>query len=114
MSFFDSEVVKAEMTQIHELQEDIYKNVFEFGNMQKDQKLKHVEVLEKLLEKQRILYCRLSLSDDPEAKEMKQRIFDSAKLMGLPSDGSMQDVFSSMATMLEAMRKKIDNTGTDL
>ena len=30
MSFFDSDVVRAEMAEISELQEDIYKNVFKF------------------------------------------------------------------------------------
>jgi hypothetical protein len=41
------------------------------------------------LGKQQILYTRLSLSDDPEAKEMKQKITDSAQLMGLPANVDM-------------------------
>ena len=48
--------------------------------MDKEEKLFHVSMLEKLLDKQKILYTRLSLSDDPEAKMMKQKIVDSAKL----------------------------------
>ena len=42
MSFFDSEVVRAEMTEIGELQEDVYKNVFKFPTMDKEEKIKHV------------------------------------------------------------------------
>ena len=30
MSFFDSDVVRAEMTAISEIQDDVYKNVFKF------------------------------------------------------------------------------------
>jgi hypothetical protein len=30
MSFFDSDVVRAEMTEISELQEDVYRNIFNF------------------------------------------------------------------------------------
>ena len=41
MSFFDSEVVRAEMTEIGELQEDVYKNVFKFPTMDKEEKIKH-------------------------------------------------------------------------
>ena len=78
MSFFDSEVVRSEMTEITELQEDIYKKVFQFPTMTKEEKVEHVEMLEKLLEKQRVLYTRLSLSDDPEAKQMKENIVNSA------------------------------------
>ena len=74
MSFFDSDVVRAEMTEISELQEDVYRNVFKFPSMNKEEKKFHVGMLERLLDKQKVLYTRLSLSDDPEAKEMKERI----------------------------------------
>ena len=66
MSFFDSEMVRAELAEISELQEDIYGNVFEFYRMDKDQKIKHVNLLQKLLEKQRVLYTRMSLSGSSE------------------------------------------------
>ena len=114
MSFFKSEVVRAEMTEISEMQEEIYKNVFEFPDMSKEQKLSHVELLDKLLNKQKVLYTRLSLSDDPEAKEMKSRIVESASMMGLPENVDMNVIFNNMSKMLEAMRQRIDETGSDL
>ena len=114
MSFFDSDVVRAEMTAISEIQDDVYKNVFKFPSMDKEEKLEHVGMLETLLEKQKILYARLSLSDDPEAKEMKQRIVDSAVMMGLPKGTDMNMVFNNMSQMLEVMKDQIDKTGSDL
>lgn len=108
MSFFESEVVRAEMTEISELQEEIYKNVFNFSRMNKEEKIFHVSLLEKLLNKQKILYTRLSLSDDPEAKMMKERISDSAALMGLPEDVDMNVIFNNMTKLLESMRSRID------
>ena len=33
MSFFDSEIVRAEMAEIHELQEDVYENFMRFPYM---------------------------------------------------------------------------------
>ena len=81
MSFFDSEVVRAEMAEIAELQEEVYSNVFKFPRMSKEDQLYHVEVLDKLLDKQRVLYTRLSLSDDPEAKKMKKQVEESARQM---------------------------------
>ena len=78
MSFFESEVVRAEMAEISEMQEEIYHNVFKFFKMTKEDKIKHVDLLQKLLNKQQVLYTRLSLSDDPEAKSMKQKISESA------------------------------------
>ena len=40
MSFFDSEMVRAEMAEIAELQEEVYSNVFTFPHMSmEDQKI---------------------------------------------------------------------------
>jgi hypothetical protein len=114
MSFFSSEVVRAEMAEISDLQEQIYGSVFKFSFMTKENKIEHVDLLERLLNKQKILYTRLSLSDDPEAQEMKQRISDSAQLMGLPANVDMNIIFNNMTKMLEAMKKQIDKTGFDL
>lgn len=108
MSFFKSEVVRAEMAEISELQEDIYKNVFKFATMTKEEKIEHVEILEKLLDKQKVLYTRLSLSDDPEAVEMKERIAQSASMMGLPPNVDMNIIFNNMSKMLDVMKKQID------
>ena len=114
MSFFNSEVVRAEMAEISELQEDVYKNVFKFPSMNKEQKVQHVEMLEKLLEKQRVLYTRLSLSDDPEAKLMKDKIIESATMMGLPPGTDMSVIFNNMSKMLDVMKQQIDKTDSDL
>ena len=58
MSFFDSEMVRAEMTEIAELQEEVYGNIFSFPQMSVDDQLNQIEPLEKLLNKQQILYTR--------------------------------------------------------
>ena len=114
MSFFDSELVRAEMTEISELQEEIYGSVFKFPSMTREDKIHHVNLLEKLLSKQQVLYTRMSLSDDPEAKEMKERITQSASMMGLPPGVDMNVIFSNMTKMLEVMKTQIDKTGSDL
>jgi hypothetical protein len=114
MSFFSSEVVRAEMTEIAELQEQIYSNIFKFSSMSKSEKLEHVKVLETLLDKQKVLYTRMSLSDDPEAKEMKERIVSSAIMMGMPPGTDMNVILNNMSKMLEMMKHQIDKTGSDL
>tara|TARA_Y100000593_G_scaffold61169_1_gene113345 strand:+ start:469 stop:810 length:342 start_codon:yes stop_codon:yes gene_type:complete len=108
MSFFDSEMVRAEMVEIQELQEEVYSNVFTFPSMSVEDQKYHVEVLEKLLSKQQILYTRLSLSDDPDAKRMKEEICKGAVAMGLPSDVDMQVIFNNMTQAINMMRQQID------
>ena len=112
MSFFDSEVVRAEMAEIADLQEEVYSNIFKFPRMSKEDQLYHVEVLEKLLDKQRVLYTRLSLSDDPEAKQMKKQVEESAKQMGLPTNVDMNILFANMNNMVSMMRQQIDKQST--
>ena len=108
MSFFDSEVVRAEMAEIADLQEEVYSNIFKFPRMSKEDQLYHVEVLEKLLDKQRVLYTRLSLSDDPEAKRMKIQVEEGARKMGLPSEVDMNVLFANMSDMVDMMKQHID------
>ena len=109
MSFFDSEVVRAEMAEVSELQEEVYNNVFKFPSMPKEDKKYHVEILERLLEKQRILYTRVSLSDDPEAKKMKENIIQSAGRMGLPNNVDISILFNQMSTMVDKMKEQLDS-----
>ena len=108
MSFFDSEVVRAEMAEIAELQEEVYENVFKFPRMSKEEQKYHVCILEKLLDKQRVLYTRLSLSDDPAAKKMKKEVEEGARKMGLPSNVDMNILFANMNNMVEMMKNQID------
>ena len=111
MIFFQSEVVRAEMAEIHELQEEVYSNVFKFLTMNNEDKAYHIDILEKLVDKQRVMYTRLSLSDDPEAKKMKEQIIESAKMMGIPSGTDMSQAFSQMAKMVDVLKKQIDRNG---
>ena len=110
MSFFDSDVVRKEMTDIQDLQEEIYGSVFNFPQMPNEEKEEHIELLMELLEKQRILYARMSLSDDPAAKKMKENIQQSAVIMGMPKDVDMSQVFSNMEKMIGIMKQQVDNS----
>lgn len=105
MSFFDSEIVRAEMTEITILQEDIYKNIFKFPTMTLDEKKFHVGLLEKLLSKQRILYTRVSLSDDPEAVEFKEKIQKQAVMMGMQENIDINVIFNNMESMIKVMKE---------
>ena len=108
MTCFDSEIVRAEMAEISELQEVVYSNVMKFHYMNDEDKIYHIELLSKLIDKQKILYARLSLSDDPEAKRMKEDICKSATIMGLPDNVDMNTVFGQMSQMVDVMKEQLD------
>jgi hypothetical protein len=113
MSFFESDIVRAEMAEISELQEEVYANVMKFAYMDDEDKVYHIELLERLIHKQKILYARLSLSDSPEAKAMKDDICKSIAIMGLPENMDVNLVFSQMSQMVEVMKKQLDMNEVD-
>ena len=105
MSFFDSEIVRSEMAEIHELQEDVYENFMRFQYMNNADRSSHIDQLSKLIDKQKIVYARLSLSDDPDAKKMKENILQSAKSMGLPANVDVSKMFDQMSDVINHMKE---------
>ena len=108
VSFFDSDIVRAEMAEIHQLQEDIYSSVMNFPYMNAAEKADHVNSLSVLVEKQKIMYARLKLSDDPDAEVMREEITKSAEMMGLPKGVDMSIIFNQMSEMITLMREQFD------
>ena len=77
--------------------------------MDRKTKLEHVErMLATLLEKQRVMYTRLSLSDDPQAVEMKENLRKSIQMMGFSPDTDVNVLFDSMMKTIEALKQNID------
>lgn len=107
MSFFKSEFVQKELEEISRLQEEIYTKIHSFATMNKEDKLIHVELLEDLLNKQRVLYTRMSLSDDPDAVMMKKNIIQQAEMLGFPPDTDIAYVFGNMTKIIENMKSSI-------
>ena len=106
--FFKSEIVMEELREINELQEDVYVNIMKFGRMTKEEQLEHVDKLATLLEKQKVMYARLSLSDDPDALEMKENLRNSMTLMGFSPDTDMNYLFNTFGATIDSLRKSLD------
>jgi hypothetical protein len=105
MSFFDSEIVKKELKSIETLQRQLTRSVLRLPIMSKVEKLEHVNLLSELLEKQKILYTRVSLSDDPQAIEMKKRIIESSNLLGYGDSTNMSVIFDNMNKVIQRIKK---------
>ena len=108
-NFFDSDIVREELQEINELQMSIYKNAMKFGTFSREDKVDHIEKLTELLEKQKLMYTRISLSDDPEAVDLKKHLQKSVELMGFPEGTDMALLFSGMSNTIETLKKSIDN-----
>ena len=107
--FFESEIIQDELNEINRMQEKIYGSLLSFSQMTRDDKLEHIEILTDLLEKQRVIYTRLSLSDDPQAVEMKENLRKSVAMMGFPPETDMQVLFNSMYATIKSLKDYVDN-----
>ena len=105
--FFQSEIVRESIKEMEELQQRIIQDTFKAPMMNKGEKKEHVELMRTFLEKQKNLYFRLSLSDDPEALEMKERIQDAAKFLGFDGN-NVNELFSEMENTLKRLDKIAD------
>ena len=72
--FFDSDHVKREMEEITDLQRELYDVILKFPLMSAEAKVEHIDTVMELLERQQIMWTRLSLTDDPDAIKMKEYI----------------------------------------
>ena len=106
--FFDSEIIQEELEIINDLQEKIYEKAFSFDTMTNDERLVHIDNLSQLLEKQQIMYTRLSLSDDPKASRMKAELEKSVVLLGFPAGTDVSQLFRGMSNTIESLRQKVD------
>ena len=109
MSFFDSDIIQEELQEINRLQESIYGSVLSFGMMSKEDKLEHIDMLSELLDKQKVMYTRLSLSDDPKAVEMKENLVKSVALMGFPKETDINNLFNSMNATIDSLKEYLDS-----
>ena len=103
-NFFDSPLVREELEQINELQQEVYGTLIAFPNLSPEEQQEHIDKLSLLLEKQKIMYGRLSLSDDPQAIEMKETMRKSVSLMGFPSGTSVERLFEGMEKTIDQLK----------
>ena len=108
--FFDSKIVQQSMKEITDIQEEIFNSLFTYRTFTNEDKEEHIDKLRSLIEKQRIMYTRLSLTDDPEALELKEKIQQSALMLGFPEGTNMSEVFD---TMDETLIRVIKTNGLD-
>jgi|DEB0MinimDraft_10_1074344.scaffolds.fasta_scaffold54732_3 hypothetical protein len=106
MKFFDSEIVRKEILDIQDLQDEVMEGSIHLFSMPMNEKIQHIKKLKELLTKQQTYYTRLSLSDDDGAKDQKKYLEDSARDLGILSDG--ENLMTSLQTMQETLDKIIE------
>ena len=82
----------------------------QFPSMERVDKIEHIDLLTELLEKQKVMYTRLSLSDDPDAVKMKEQLHKTIPLMGFPRGTDMNLLFDGMSETISKLKENIDKS----
>jgi hypothetical protein len=106
--FFDSEEVRKSLRELTDLQEKIYNDLLMIPFYSDEQKRENLNYLREFLEKQKLFIFRLSLSNDPEALELKENIMESAKLFGMKEGETIRDFFLNMEKTIEDLEQSLD------
>ena len=109
--FFDSDQVQDTLQDIEELQTRVQDGILSSGGgfiefWQEDEKL---EDLEELFEKQQLMYVRMKLSDDPEAKKIVEKMKMSLLDMGMPKGMTVEQLFDQMKITITNLRRALDS-----
>ena len=83
MKFFQSEVLQKELTQM----QDLYMDINRMGLvLSLPQKREQLDKMLRLIELQQTMYMRVTLSEDPDAKQLVDQVKNAAKMLGMPPD----------------------------
>ncbi len=107
--FFDSEQVQDTLQDIEELQRTIQQGMMSYNFMEFWQEEERLEDLEELFEKQQLMYVRMKLSDDPEAKEIVKKMQMSLIDLGMPKGTTVEQMFEQMKVTITNLRRALDS-----
>ena len=94
------------MHEITCLQKELYDVIMKFPMMSPKAKSEHIDTVMELLERQQIMWTRLTLSDDPEAQKMKDYITSHSRTLGF-GETDMNTIFSNMKRTLNQVQSDL-------
>ena len=107
--FFKSDQVQSTIAELTALQQQLVTEMPYLPMMKPEQKKDHLVTLKTFLEKQKLFFFRISLSDDKEALEMKEKLMEAAKMFGVQDEiNTMDAFFKKLNDTIEQIEASID------
>ena len=106
--FFQSELVRGDIQEMAALQEFCFRSVTNLALLNKEKKKEYFEAMRKLLEKQKIFYLRIQLSDDPEAKSVAENMKNAVVMLGGNPDLNVLDMFDDLLQKINQFEEHVD------
>ncbi|MFZ9205017.1 MAG: DUF1825 family protein [Candidatus Nanopelagicaceae bacterium] len=113
MSFFQSELVRGDIQDMVDLQQFCFRSAMNFVLLDHDRKLEYFDALEKLIEKQKVFYYRIKLSDDPEARSVLETMQQGVIMLGATPGTPIETMFDELIDKVHVMRTKLESGTAD-
>ena len=102
--FFKSEVVQKELQDMGEL----YMEINRMGLVLSiDQKRAQLHKMMRLIEIQQTMYMRVSLSDDPDAKQLVEQVKNAASMLGMPPEDVGPQFYDTLKENVQNMMDQL-------
>ena len=106
--FFRSAQVRAALAELAEIQDDLAHTMSSPRILSDDEKKDYVRKLKLFLENQKLFFFLVSLSDDPEAVQVKEHILDTAQMFGFKEMTGMDKFFQQLDDTIKKVEKDLD------
>ena len=106
--FFRSAQVRAALAELAEIQDDLAHTMSNPRILSDEEKKDYVRKLKLFLEKQKLFFFRVSLSDDPEAVQVKDHILETAQMFGFKEMTGMDKFFQQLDETIKKVEEGFD------
>tara|TARA_Y100000361_G_C10956510_1_gene236546 strand:+ start:244 stop:576 length:333 start_codon:yes stop_codon:yes gene_type:complete len=106
--FFESEVVRDTVIELENMQRQLAKDLYNIASYSQEEKKEHLKLLKAFLEKQKLFFFRVSLSDDPDAVMIKEKVLEAAKMFGYSELDGMDKFFEKLDETIQDLEKSLD------
>ena len=111
--FFDSEMVQASLEEIKELQDLITQGILDtaFASVtgHEEDEAEQLDLIEELLEKQKLMYFRCKLSKDEDAMLVAENMRESLRQMVMPRGATVEQMFDNLMGSIRKLKETLDN-----
>lgn len=104
-------MVRGDIQEMMELQRYCFQCASAFPILSTEKRNEYFDVLEQLIEKQKIFNARISLSDDPEAVAVADSMRQAAVMLGADPNDNINVMFDGLLDKISVMREKLEAEG---
>jgi len=108
-SFFQSELVRGDIQEMVELQQFCFRSAMNFVLLDEKRRIEYFDALLTLIEKQKIFYARIKLSEDPEAKSVLETMKQGVIMLGATPDTPIEQMFDELIEKVRYLKQRYEN-----